>query len=802
MKHLFSYSYLFLALIASIAISAQEYQISGKIVSQSSQPIEFIEVSLLSSDSIALKSELTNEKGIFEIKAEKGIYTLKIEQFGQEYFSENIEINQDKELGLIKIQEATALEGVTIMARKKLIEKKVDRLVFNVTNSKYSSDGTAFDALKVTPGVRIQNESVSIIGKGRMIVMIEDKIISFTGDELVNFLRSIPANELKSIEVITNPPSKYEAEGNTGILNINLKKSKEDNWFAFLRSTYDQANYATGGLGGSFSIKKKKTNFTSSLYYKNGSIKRTEKDEIHYPNQSWVTDFNKRQYTNIAGGRLAYDYRFNDNFNIGVQYSISASDPLTKEKDYGVISNIISNVKDSLINTTARSSPYILFNNLNLYSKIKLDTLGRNISVDVTYLNRQNKNSRLFSTTTFYDDVSPTPNGFQSSEYNGEQSIRNYGIMVDMEHPLNNIKLSYGGKISYTKTENDIITFDLATGVPIFNDNQSNTFNYEETIAAVYFSAERDWGDKWSTKIGLRLEDSNAEGNSITLNQVNTNDYTELFPTFYLNYNYNKNNSLSLNYGRRIMRPNFSSLNPFRYYSSPYAYNEGNPFLKPQFDHTLELQHIFKENLTTSIQYINEKNGIGEVPFVDVNTNSQYFTYLNYFTHNSIVLSVFHRFNKFKWLESNNTIETYYFETKFNDQAKIGNGITGWGLYFSSHNALIFNESKTIRGEVNFWYQAPEKDLVYDIDGQYSLDLGIRYTFLKSKNLQLGIYIDDIFRSNKSRQKTYTNNVKQIYSNYSDRQRISFALSYSFGNNKARSREREYGNKEEINRVQ
>ena len=198
-----------------------QIKISGQIKNEKNNPVEFIEIQLQNKDSIIFKSELTNAEGKFILETEKGEYSLIVRQLGVIYYKQNINANQDTNVGIINITEKEQqLQEVVITSKKKLIERKVDRLIFNVENSISASGGDAIDALKITPRVKVKNDNISMIGKNNMSVMVDDKLILLTGDELINFLKSIPSDNIKSIEVITTPPTKYDAEGNSGLMSI------------------------------------------------------------------------------------------------------------------------------------------------------------------------------------------------------------------------------------------------------------------------------------------------------------------------------------------------------------------------------------------------------------------------------------------------------------------------------------------------------------------------------------------------------------------------------------------------------
>jgi hypothetical protein len=776
-----------------------QIKITGKIVNQKNEVLEPIEVLILNKDSTAIKSELTNIKGEFSLWTEKGEYFFQVRQMGTILYKQKININQNLNLGIIKITEKEQkLVEVVITSQKKLIERKVDRLVFNVDNSLAASGGDAIDALMVTPGLRVQNDQITMIGKSGMAIMVDDRLIQLSGEDLINFLKTIPSDNIKSIEVINAPPAKYDAEGNSGIVNIKLKKAKNNSWNTTINSSYKQNTYATGSFGGNLNYQKNKLSFVSSINHVEGSLKRTEKDEIYYPIQTWITDFNKRIYTKSLSSKIGLDYKITNKWTLGILYLGSTSSPKIKERDLGLITNNTTQQLDSIINTKARNTRNNFTNSYNIYNKIELDTLGGVLTTDFDFFTWKNTDNRNFSTQNLYNNYTSTRNGFISAINIGMQDIKNYSAKIDVFIPLKWLNLSYGGKVSFIKTNNNLIFFDTTTGTTILNLNKSDIFNFNENTQALYISGNKKFGkDKWETQIGLRMENTQTKGFSETINRTDSKNYTEFFPTIYIVYNPSEKHSFSLDYGKRIQRPGYKRLNPFKYYSSPYNYTTGNPFLLPQFSHNLQFKHNYKDFISASLTYTKEIQGYGEISFID--TNMQYFNQLNYFTNNNFQLSESYTYNKFPQWESNNQVDGYYSKVKFSNNINLDD-VKSWGLYFSTNNTFILNKSKTIKAGVNFRYHAPEYDLQNKNKGYSSLDLALRFSFLQ-KSLLLNINAQDILKTDKSYKTTYTSNIKQIYSHYGDSRFFRISLAYKFGSEKLNLENRYFGNEEEKGRA-
>ncbi len=301
--------------------------------------------------------------------------------------------------------------------------------------------------------------------------------------------------------------------------------------------------------------------------------------------------------------RLGLAYKVNDKLLTGFTYNYINSKPLIKEVDKTTLTNPSNSVLDSLITTLGSNEYDKTLNSLNYHLIYDIDTIGRKLSLDFDYFNYKHETNRVFNTQSFFPNNQPIPNSLEEARNFGNQDIQNYSVNLDMEHPTDWATYNYGARLSFTETDNLFNYFDIIDEDEILNPNFSNQFDYQENTQALYFSAKKSFLEKWDAKIGFRYEFTQTDGVSQTLNQNNANDYSKLFPTAYLSYTPNDNHSFSVNYGKRISRPNFNFLNPFRFVYNPYSYSEGNPFLQPAFTDNIEFEYAFKDNLITNIYY-------------------------------------------------------------------------------------------------------------------------------------------------------------------------------------------------------
>ncbi len=297
-----------------------QHSISGKVINEQNLPLEYSEILLQTLDSTLVKAEISNEKGEFALtNISKGNYRLQIKYFSESVYTSLLKIESDLDLKTIVAAKSNLLNEIVIQNNKPLIERKVDRIVFNVENSTIATGGNAFDALKLTPRIKIINDQISMIGKGALLVMIDDRLVKFSGDDLANYLRSLSSDDLKSIEVIANPPAKYSAEGNSGLINIVTKKGRKDAWNGTVRSIYQQTTYDREILGGSFNLQKGKLQVNSAVNYGNGSSAPQETSQVFYPNIIWKEVSNRRDFSYGLSAQLGLEYKISEKFSTGTK---------------------------------------------------------------------------------------------------------------------------------------------------------------------------------------------------------------------------------------------------------------------------------------------------------------------------------------------------------------------------------------------------------------------------------------------------------------------------------------------------
>ncbi|CAM1341659.1 TonB-dependent receptor domain-containing protein [Tenacibaculum amylolyticum] len=758
--------------------------------------IAFADIILKDTSNAIITGTTSNDDGTFSLEVKKGKYVVIVSFLGYENWTKQVLVENTIDLGSIILKENIQnLDEVVITATKRSIERKVDRLVFNVEKSVVAEGGSGIDLLKIAPRVQIQNGTVEILGKGVSRVLINGRLSPLEGEELTTFLEGLNGSDIKSIEVITNPPAKYEAAGSGGLINIVLKKAVANSWNNTSRVVYNQNTYNFGSFRNNFSYNKNKVAIVASVNATKGHHLHTEDLQIQYPVNFWDIDIESKERDDNYSGRFQLDYQVSEKTNLGFQYLGNLRKP-------GGFTTVTSNVFDGnnqldrWIENKGDNKIETRNNAINIHLDTKLDSLGRAISIDADYFQYNSNNDRDFTTEVF--DNSGTSLGISSAALNiSDQNIENFSSKIDVTYPVDNVQLSFGTKASFTITESSILFFNTLSGTQILDYTRSNNFMYKENNFAGYVSASSQLSEKLQIKLGARVESTITEGVSREMAQTNTNNYTKLFPTIYVSYKKNDNHSFNLSYGKRINRPRFSDLNPFRYYINDNSFGEGNPFLQPSFTDSFEVSHAYKRIVNSSVFLNVTTDGFGVVFTSDINDETQIVTRENYFTQYNYGFTQSFSYTKEPWWESQNGINLLGYYTKFTKDF----GTTpknGMQVILSSNNT--FSLSKNAKFIVNSWYSTAHNRGLYSVGKMFDLSLGYQHTFPES-NLKLAVFANDIF--NTSFLNNYTsivNGVEQVYGQNSSTRNLTVSLAYSFGNKKIKIKNRNFGNDEERNR--
>ncbi len=802
-----------LTLMSYVSHAQTNSKITGTIVDGSQKIVESSTITLLrAKDSSVAKMSVAGKDGKFAFEdVMKGQYLVSVSAVGhQKAFTNVFEVNEQTpvvNLQTIELIPTTKeMTGVTVVAKKPLVEQKLDRTIVNVEASVSNVGNTALEVLEKSPGVTVDKDgNISLKGKQGVQVYIDGRPSYLSGQDLANLLKSMTASQLEQIEIMTNPPAKYDAAGNSGIINIKTKKNKQFGYNGNITTGYRQGFYPSTNNSVNFNYRNNKVNvFTNLGHYLNKrfqklDIQRNFKDAStkQITSDFSQTAFLKNQNTYMTG-KVGVDYFVTKKTTVGVVLSgyINPSEFNSNNVTNIDSSNIIyRKISKSVTDANDKWKNH----SVNANFRHTFDSTGQEISADVDLIKYKSTSfQNLYSGSYNYAEM---PTRDKDTLYSSlPQSISIYSAKVDYVLPLKkDAKFEAGVKTSFVKTDNDARYDSLNNGVLVYDNRRSNHFLYNENINAVYVNYSRPLSKKISGQFGLRLENTIAKGKQVTTGDDFKRNYTQLFPTAYLQYTMNEKNSFVLNYGRRIERPDYSDLNPFIRFIDPYTYEQGNPNLKPQFSHNIELSHNYNSFLNTTLNYSQTNDIIQQVIEQNEATQETYIKRANIAKTKQYGLAV--SFNKpiNKWWTTSVYTNVYY--NKFIgivNNSDVNIGISS--LVLQSQQQFKF--AKTWTAELSGFFRTKGAEGVMIIKPIGQMNAGLSKQILKGKGT-VKLNIDDVLNTNnfKGYSKYGDVDVRFQGTNYRRAFNISFSYRFNKGKLNAGNQRRNGGASDEQNRV-
>ena len=743
--------------------------ISGRVKETRGIGIENATVTLLNiTDSTVVKYGVSNKEGYFELNnLSKGIFKIKISCLG--YHTQLLkDIKFDgssvKLTDIILGTKDKELQEVTVEAKKPLLERKVDRLIFNLNKTIMANGASLFEALQVAPLLIVSENSISMVGKGSMGVMVNEKIINLGGTDLVNYLKTFRSENIEKIEIITTPPAKYEAQGNSGLINIVLKKNESLGWRGSVSSTYYQNTYGSYNNNLALFFRSKKVN--SSLTFNQSNYRSIIKESVDITGRPSEILSNEQRLGNSPGlqAGLSIDYELNKYNNIGLIYNISDNKSNTSfSNNYSFITG---NTLDSVLNTTGKFSRPLFTQTFNLYHDLKLDSNGKKLS----------------SSVNFFTNTPEMKNDFVSESENTYASIRNnnfskyniWSFQSDLTLPYKWAKIETGIKLANFNNNANVEYYNYIQEDFLLDETRSNKFNYAENNLAAYLSMESELSKKWTAKAGLRYEYTMMDGYSPTLDQRNKGNYGALFPTAYIVYKANEVHTFSLNYSRRINRPSLNSLNPFAYYTNIYTYSTGNPLLLPSYSNNIEINYLYKGMFSFTVFTQHTSDIISNLTTVNgpivVTSRGNFLTQDN--------LGAYLSFNRslFKWWDNSISASFSYASPKSKIDAI--NTPNGTAASFSINNS--FKATNSLSFYLNYSQNLPSTDRNVYSYSQRSLRTGARIKLFNNNLIISPAFFIGTVNKYEIRFVDFVQTVKTDY-NYKT---FSLGITYSFGRSK------------------
>lgn len=685
---------------------------------------------------------------------------------------------------LISSDSVHQLSQVVVSSKKPLYEVKIDKTVVNVDASPSNVGTNVIEVLEKAPGVNVDKDgNISLKGKNAVLVMIDGRPSYLTPADLYNYLKSLPSTAIDQIELMTNPPAKYDASGNAGVINIKTKKNKTMGFNGTYNASIGQGVYNRHSNSLNLNYRKNKLNIFSNMSYSNWGgfnnlkILRKYKDDNNIVKAIFdQSAFAKNKEDNNINVKIGFDYSISNKTNIGAILSGFVNPESSFNYNISLLKNAENKI-DSIVNSKNGITNTWKNISTNFYLQHKFDSLGKELSIDIdASAFNSNSNSLLINSILNAD------NSFRSKEEllgKFPIDIQIVSIKSDYTYPLKNKgKVELGAKSSYVETTNEANFFNILPLGQMIDYNKTNSFNYKENINAAYLNYSKEI-NKWGFQLGLRAENTNSngyqKGNAQRTDSSFTRSYTNLFPTSYITYTANEKNQYTINFGRRIDRPSYQDLNPFVFYLDNFTYNKGNPFLQPQISNNIELAYTYNQFITTTLNYsvtnkifqesmiqdgyatIVQTNNIGIKTNYGISTNIQY---------------------EAKKIFSSNIYLAYTHDNYKGEVAGDKLDLSADMYLISLNNQFKFNKGWS--AELSGWYRTKGVEGQLLINPLSQVNMALQKQVLKNKGtFKFGVR--DIFLTNFPSGIIRFSKTEANFSNRRDSRIFSLSFTYRFG---------------------
>ena len=799
---------LFLFLLGLSHVVAQDKStLSGQVKESSGNGLPFANVSLFESVSGNLiTGAVSDENGKFQISTTaSGKAILSVSSIGFITLqSEEIVLRpgMKKDMGTLEVkEEVSALDEVTVKSSRPEVIIEADKTIINIEGTVMAEGNTALDVIGRSPGVYVDADgNINLNGRSGVIVLLDDRQTYMSAEDLANFLRAMPADNIKSIEVISNPPARFDAEGAAGVLNIRLKKNTYNGTNGNIQLGNQYNGLYAPFAGATLNIKRGKWTTNASLNYNEWARFNDLEIFRRFQLEEGLSEFDQTARLKLVRKNLFFsggaDYQIDDKHSVGINLQASNQDgtedgnSLTDITNPGITDiNFLEAINDS------ESDNKRIFTNLHYVGK--LDTLGTKISADVDYTAMEASSLSLLSNQYWINEDLSNLNKDRILTDNN-MTYRILTAKTDFTKPLGTGKsLEAGLKGSWVKSDNLLGIQKSVEEEPYSPDPNSNHFIYIENVLAAYASYKSPISDKMDFQLGLRAEYSDITGNSITTNQVNNQQYLDLFPSFYLQHKVSEKYSINYNVNRRITRPYYRMLNPFVFYIDPLTTEEGNPHLKPQYANNFEMSHVIKGTYQFTLSYSRTTDAFGQVMVQEEETRKSTIQMQNFDKEENFSLRMMLPVDITKWWNASNMI--HVFNNKY--YSMLGDALLNtsqWSyMARSQHNITL---PKGFKVEMVGMYLSPFIDGQIKIKGLGWMDAGVTKTFMEDK-LSLTVNGTDIFRTQKFRGNINFDKINTDIRQYNNNQGIRVTLRWNFSQGEKFKIDERSGSTEERNRL-
>jgi len=800
---------LFIGFIFNV-LSAQTLpsgKIKGKIIDHLGNPLEYASITATHQKDSSFTGILSDEKGFFNLEVPKpGKYKVFIKFLGFETkVIEGVMVvppTFEADLGKIElISMEVKQDTVIITSDKSLFEVGIDKKVFNVSKTPLAEGGNAINILQTIPSVTVDTENnIQLRGSENVMILIDGKPSSLSNNGRTLLLEQIPANMIERIEVITNPSAKYDPEGVSGIINIITKKNEMQLWFATATVTFATNSKYNGGF--LFSVRRKKWtygfhyNYQENLYWTNGFLNRN--------NIFSDTSFYLRQTSHGSNWSRNHSLRFNLDYNLSqnssMYFSANVQNRLKNSYDY-ILYRFLNEMEQLEIyshryNVNQKAGGYN--GDLAWSYKKNFHEVFHTLSIDAQYSYNQSVDPNQFS-QFFWTNQNVSLNERTLLQKNDEQIKNRVGVFqVDYVRPIKKLKLEAGIKSTLRKVDGNLLaSLQDTLGIWINDPRYSNHGYLDERIHAVYGQISGK-NAHWGFLTGFRAEHTYLNVVQLTLNRTDKNPYFSIFPSIHISKYFKENQEFKLSYSKRINRPGLESLNPFINFQDPFNLRFGNPKLKPEFTHSVELSYqrpINKLLFTSSVYYRYTYNKITRFRAVS-NEGIATITFLNLNQAQDYGLEFILKGSPVKWW--NGMISFNGYQTFINGN-NVENSLSNSGFSWNTRFLSTLTPIKNWEFQFSYNYNAPMITILGEMLPVHGLDIAAKTDLLRKK-LSLSLRVSDVLDTRRFGVRIYNSNITQTFVRKRETRIAFITATWKFGSEKAQLQPKKRREEQQLDR--
>ncbi|CAM3425581.1 outer membrane beta-barrel protein [Zobellia roscoffensis] len=778
---------LFFLLSFNCLLYSQDFVISGTVKSQEDNAVSFANVLLLSAtDSSVINGTSTDESGTFKMKGiTAGNYLIKASFIGNESAIKAVQLNADMEIEPLILDDADQeLDEVIVTSLKPRLERKIDRLVFNIENTAYA-DGDVWDVLKITPSVMVIGENLSVKGSTSVGILINGRKVNIPHDDIVNLLSGTSAGNVQSIEVITNPPAKYSAE-ESALINIVMKKNIIAGYNGAIYNKYIQGVLPKHTIGTDHFFKGKKTQLSLNYSFKQDRDVSYYTDITNFTEDNTISTWSAEQeYLNNSKQHnlsVFFDYDINEKSRLSFT-TITLWQP-SRNRVYDTDTDVVGDDEFSRFHTLNNSEIQKLNTSYYIDYIYDLNEKGAQLSFNGHYTYYDHTRDQILE-SIFYD-TNGTLSGNNDFTTDSEQEINLYSFQGDYESPVGDSgRVGAGLRYAGISSKSSITQQGFDRDQPGIDPSEVGNFDYDESIYAAYISYSGKW-EHWKMKSGLRAEYAKTEGELDTDVLSVERHNLQFFPSFSIQYIPNENHSFDLYYFRKISRPRYNNVNPFQTFQSTFSTIEGDPELLPATRYYIAGGYTFDKSYTVELFYKKAKNGLSELIFQNNDNNLLQFISSNVAQETSygIDFSVNKSFSNFYncYLLTSFYSETFNF-INISTNSMVELDQLGW--FIRNSNSFSFLDDKSLTVDLNLVYTTAMLSGNTKFDAFGALNLMARKT-LYDKRLSISLGVEDIFNQGNQFNTRHYQDQNGTSLKRGENRLLVMGLRYKFGNSKMR----------------